>query len=96
MISEDNLLIEFSDNFNKQRKAAPKYIKIAFREALELFLENPNHPHLRNHSLTEELASYRSIDVTENWRAIFKEVKTKSKRIIIFHMIGTHDQLYKK
>lgn len=89
-------LIEFTDNFNKQRKVAPKYIKIAFRETLELFLEDQNHPYLRNHALKEEFASYRSIDITENWRAIFKEVKSKTKNVIIFHMIGTHEQLYKK
>ncbi|MDO8657437.1 MAG: type II toxin-antitoxin system mRNA interferase toxin, RelE/StbE family [Candidatus Levybacteria bacterium] len=96
MKEESEPLIEFSDNFNKQRKAAPKYIKVAFREILELFLEDQNHPHLRNHALKEGLASYRSIDITENWRAIFKEVKSKTKKIIIFHMIGTHEQLYNK
>ena len=92
----NNPLIEFSDNFNKQRKAAPGYIKVVFRETLELFLEDPNHPHLRNHALRKELATYRSINITENWRAIFKEVRSGTKKTIIFHMIGTHEQLYRK
>jgi hypothetical protein len=39
--------IEFIPFFNKQRKAAPLEIKEAFRETLELFLENPEHKALR-------------------------------------------------
>jgi addiction module RelE/StbE family toxin len=82
--------IEFTPLFNKQRKAAPLEIKAAFREALELFLENPTHQALRNHPLTGKYAGFRSIDVTEGWRALYR---TEPKRII-FMELGTHPQLY--
>jgi mRNA-degrading endonuclease YafQ of YafQ-DinJ toxin-antitoxin module len=66
------LRIEFSERFNKQRKEAPLEVKVAFLEALELFQENPNNPQLRNHSLKEKYSGYNSIDVTDDWRALFK------------------------
>lgn len=95
MKDENIPLIEYSALFNKQRKAAPLEIKIAFREALELFLDDTNHPNLRNHALREKYAGFRSINVTEDWRALFKIRKTKFKIVVTFHVLGTHAQLYK-
>ena len=82
--------IEFTPLFNKQRKASPLEIKQAFRDALDLFAENPTHAALRNHPLTGKYAGFRSIDVTDDWRALYR---TEPERII-FVEIGTHDQLY--
>jgi addiction module RelE/StbE family toxin len=82
--------IEFTPLFNKQRKTAPLEIKEAFREALELFIENPTYKALRNHSLTGQYAGFRSIDVTDNWRALYRQESGR----VIFVDIGTHDQLY--
>jgi addiction module RelE/StbE family toxin len=82
--------IEFTPLFNKQRKAAPLEIKQAFRDALDLFAENPNHPALRNHPLTGKYAGFHSIDVTEDWRALYREEKER----IMFADLGTHEQLY--
>jgi addiction module RelE/StbE family toxin len=82
--------IEFTPLFTKQRKAAPLEIKEAFREALELFLENPTHAALRNHPLSGKYAGFRSIDVTEDWRAIYREEHERIK----FVVLGTHEQLY--
>lgn len=43
--------VDFTNLFNKQRKDAPLTVKIAFRETLEIFLEDPDNQILRNHSL---------------------------------------------
>lgn len=91
-----SLLIEYTSIFSKQRKAAPIAIKQAFLEASTLFLEDPDHPFLRNHPLKKKFTGYRSIDVTGDWRAVFKENIVGGKKIVIFHMLGTHNQLYKK
>lgn len=88
--------IEFTPFFNKQRKAAPLEIKKAFRETLILFIDDPDHSALRNHALKKKYAGYRSIDVTEDWRAIFKETRTEKRKIITFHILGTHKKLYEK
>lgn len=93
----DSPRIEFSNIFNKQLKKAPREMKIAFREALELFLEDPNSSHLRNHPLTREYAGYNSIDVTGDWRALFiKTLDEKGNKTILFKFIGTHSQLYQR
>jgi addiction module RelE/StbE family toxin len=84
--------IEFAPLFNKQRKTAPLEIKQAFRDALDLFAENPNHEALRNHPLTGKYAGFRSINVTDVWRALYR---TEPERII-FVEFGTHPQLYGK
>ena len=89
-------LIEYTEFFNKQRKEAPLEIKIAFREALELFLENPNDPYLRDHALKEKLAGYRSFDITDDWRAVYNIKLIGDQEVIMFHMLGTHEQLYNK
>lgn len=96
MKNADPLLIEFSSLFNKQRKSVPLHIKVAFRETLEVFLENPHHEALRRHFLKEKYAGYQSIDVTSDYRAVFKETKIKTQIIITFYTIGTHEELYDK
>ena len=88
--------IDYSKRFLKQFRKAPLKIKIAFRNRFKLFLENPNHPQLNNHSLTGEFLGYRSFNVTGNWRAIFSEYKDEEgNTLIVFEMLGTHNQLYK-
>lgn len=88
--------IDYSKGFDKQLKKAPLEIKIAFRKKFALFLENPFHPQLNNHSLTGKLKDFRSINITGDWRAIYSEQSSsRDDSIIIFEMLGTHSQLYK-
>ncbi len=94
MTDEEILHIEYTVLFNKQLKTAPLDIKIAFKESRELFLDNLNHPNLRNHALRERYAGYRSIDVTSDWRALFKIKTSKTQTVITFYILGTHAQLY--
>lgn len=96
MKDEKTLRIEYTELFSDQLKKAPLEIKIAFKETRELFLDNPDHPNLRNHALREKYADYRSIDITDDWRALFKISTSKLKTVITFHILGTHDHLYGK
>jgi addiction module RelE/StbE family toxin len=87
--------IKYTARFRKQYQKADKEIKDTFSQALELFLEEPNHQSLRNHPLKEKFVGFRSINITEDWRAVFRETQSRKQKIIIFHMLGTHNQLYK-
>jgi hypothetical protein len=49
MANESNKRIEFSPIFLNKLEKASQEIKIAFREALEAFLEDPNQLALRNY-----------------------------------------------
>ena len=82
--------IEFTNLFNRKRKVAPLEIKIAFREALELFLNDPDDRILRNHTLTGKYAGVKSIDVTDDWRALYQEEPKK----LVFVNLGIHKDLY--
>jgi addiction module RelE/StbE family toxin len=86
--------IAFSDRFERKLQKIPDEIKAAFADTLELFVAEPNHPLLRNHALKEKFAGSRSINVTDDWRAVFKEEQSGERTVITFHLLGTHDELY--
>jgi len=87
---------DYSKKFLKQLKKAPLEIKIAFRDRFTIFIKNPNHPLLNNHPLKGRLSSYRSINITGDWRALYSECfDRQNNKIIIFEVLGTHSQLYK-
>lgn len=88
--------VKFSHKFEKQLSGSSNEIIDAFFDTLTLFLENSNHPFLRNHTLKKNFAGFRSIDVTEDVRALYKESLIGDKIVITFYLIGTHSQLYGK
>lgn len=91
----NDIQIEYTSLFNKQRGAVSVEIKKAFLETLRLYVVEPDHPALRNHPLHGKFTGFRSIDVTEDYRALFRETTTPGgKKIAIFHLIGTHKELY--
>ena len=77
--------------FKKMFKNCPEKIKKQLNERLELFLINPNHQLLNNHSLSGHLKGFRSINISSDWRVLYEERDEK----IILSAIGTHNQLYK-
>jgi addiction module RelE/StbE family toxin len=85
--------IDYSDTFHKQLKKAPLEIKIAFRKRLELFLLDQSDSQLRNHILAGKYKGLRSINITGDWRALFREEKENGD--VVFVLLGTHSQLYK-
>lgn len=87
---KSNKRIEFAPIFAKKLIRTPVKIKVAFKQALELFLEDTYHESLRNHQLTGRYSGNRSIDVTEDWRALYREERER----IIFVELGTHSELY--
>jgi len=94
MTNEEPLRIKYTKSFKKDLKNASIKIQIAFREARDLFYTDSYHPALRNHPLTGKFAGFRSVDVTDDYRAIFKIRKGQKEIIITFHLLGTHNQLY--
>jgi mRNA-degrading endonuclease YafQ of YafQ-DinJ toxin-antitoxin module len=88
--SRPNKRIEFSPAFQKLLARAPTEIKQAVQDAIDLFEEYPDNPVLRNHPLKEEYAGFNSIDVTGDWRALYREEAER----YYFSGLGTHDELY--
>jgi addiction module RelE/StbE family toxin len=86
--------IEYTNKFRGQYRKAEKSIRTAFAQTLDLFLADPQNPFLRNHALRDTFAGFRSIDVTADWRALFRESKSDERTRITFHLLGTHEELY--
>lgn len=77
-------------SFLKKFKKLPPKIKTRFANRLELFLANPTDPVLNNHAVERAFPDCRSINVTGDYRAIFKFEGDTA----IFITIGTHPKLY--
>jgi len=82
--------IVFQKKFKKKlRKLSPK-IQNQFYERLDIFMQDKNHKILNNHSVDKLFTDCRSINVTGDYRAIFKE----NNNVAFFISIGTHSELY--
>lgn len=84
------MYVNYERKFKKQYLKADKKIKLEFDKRLKQFTKDPFSPQLNNHSLTGRYKGFRSINITGDWRAIFKEEKDN----VIFQLLGTHSQLY--
>jgi len=76
--------------FDKKYLKLQVKIRDRFRERRDLFLEAPFHPLLDNHALHGKWQGYRSINITDDFRAVFKQ----ENETITFVDIDTHHNLY--
>jgi addiction module RelE/StbE family toxin len=57
-------------------------------------LKEPLERGLNNHPLRDEWTGYRSIDITADYRAIYKEVREGKELNAYFIALGNHQELY--
>ena len=86
--------VEFSKKFEKDLKKASRKVQLATKTRLEIFLLDKFNPVLNNHSLTGKYEGYRSINITGDWRAVFREFD--GGQTVYFNTLGTHSKLYGK
>lgn len=82
---------EFSPRFKKQFVKTPKKVRAQTSERLALLLGDEFHPLLNNHKLHGSYTGYRSINVTGDWRIVYR--KTDNDTFYLYD-IGTHSELY--
>ncbi len=83
--------IKYSKKFKKNIRKLPKVIVDKFFERVEIFQEDKFNFILNNHKLNGKYKSCSSINVTGNYRAVFRYGLSNS---IDFIDIGTHQELY--
>lgn len=83
-------MIVFNRSFKKTYKKRDQMIRSHFDERIHLFEQEPFHPLLDNHALHGKWAGYRSINVTGDFRAIFKQ----EGDVATFVDFDTHHNLY--
>lgn len=93
MTKTEIIRIDLSKQFIKQYDRAPIKVRKAFDLRLKVFIKDSNNKILHNHALQGKYKGYRSINVTGDWRAIFRVIQ--GYRVFYFDQLGTHSQLYK-
>ncbi|OGR85512.1 MAG: hypothetical protein A2901_06540 [Elusimicrobia bacterium RIFCSPLOWO2_01_FULL_54_10] len=83
--------IGYKIRFQKDFKKLPLKIRNRFYDRLSLFIQNKSDPTLNNHPVERAFSGCRSINVTGDYRAIFKEDGDR----VIFITIGSHSELYR-
>ena len=82
--------VEFHKNFKKQYQTLPAKIQAKFRNRLTVFIQDPFNDQLCNHLVEKAYPDCRSINITGDFRAIFRQ----EGDVVTFILIGTHSQLY--
>lgn len=88
------MTIKYSPAFLKKLKKVDVRIKKSVKKKILLFSKNPHDPQLNNHSLKREYKGYKSINITADWRALYKEKREGKDIIAYFSLLGTHKELY--
>lgn len=88
--------VVYDSDFLEKLKKLGVRIRKSLREKILTFSKNPQDSQLDNHELRGEYAGHRSIDITGNYRAIYREVQIGDETVAYFVTIGTHEELYRK
>lgn len=88
------MTIQYDPDFLNKLKSVNVRIRKSFKERIEIFKRDPFNPELNNHKLPEEYEGLRSINITNDHRAIYEQVQVKDETIAYFSLLGTHEELY--
>jgi mRNA-degrading endonuclease YafQ of YafQ-DinJ toxin-antitoxin module len=83
-----------SPEFFAKLKGLDVRVRSKFKEQILVFTKDHNHPSLNSHSLREPYLGFHSINVTNDYRAIYQEKMIANESIAYFIDIGTHPELY--
>ena len=86
--------VYYDPAFYGKLKKVDVRIRKSVKEKIIIFSENPNNLQLNNHLLEKEYEGYRSIDITSNYRALYKEIEQGEEKVAYFVFLSTHDELY--
>lgn len=79
--------------FIRQMKKLPGHLRRQIFERVQLHTKDNANPLLNDHKLGPPFESYRSINITGDYRLVYKRIE---KDTYYLRTIGTHHQLYGK
>jgi len=88
--------VKLDPDFFKKLKKLDVRIRKSFRERITIFAKNPLDQQLNNHKLQKPYKGLRSIDITNDYRAIYEEMRVEEETVAYFSLLGTHEDLYEK
>jgi len=74
----------------QKRVLRDKKLHELYKQALALFISNPNHPQLHTHNLKGRMNTKKAFSVDDDCRVIYIEDEDK----FLFLDIGSHDEVY--
>ncbi|MBI3577111.1 type II toxin-antitoxin system mRNA interferase toxin, RelE/StbE family [Candidatus Gottesmanbacteria bacterium] len=80
---------QFQKHYKKRISRYPK-LKKQFSERLSLFVKDPKHPLLYDHSLSGSKKSFRAFSMTGDIRVVYRI----EGDIVRLYDVGTHNQVY--
>lgn len=83
----------YSPIFKRQFRKLPRGLQRKVMERLALFRSDERHPLLNNHPLKAEWNGCRGINITGDYRLVFKK---ESDALVRLEQVGTHSELYGK
>ncbi len=83
--------VVFHKNFKKQATKF-KTLKTKIDQRFFLFMDDPFNPVLNNHPLIGRYKGYRSINITADYRAVYKSINDD---LALFVTLDKHSNLYK-
>lgn len=87
--------VQFSPEFHRLYKKANVRIRNEVDKKITIFEKDPFNSELNNHSLQDEYEGLRSINITNDYRAVYEEIKSgKEDNTAYFLILGTHKELY--
>ncbi|MFA5916785.1 MAG: type II toxin-antitoxin system mRNA interferase toxin, RelE/StbE family [Candidatus Gracilibacteria bacterium] len=89
------MIIKKHKFFDKSYLKLSEKLKIKVNDTLILFSENYSDKKLNNHALKGDFLGLRSINVTGDYRIIFKDLSNNTYEIVELIKVGTHSELYK-
>lgn len=88
------MTVRYDPAFLRQLKKLDVRIHKSFKEKIAIFITDPFNPTLDNHALRKKYEGYRSIDITNDYRALYQEKLEGDELVAFFVAIGTHEELY--
>lgn len=88
------MTVRYDPQFVKKLKKLDVRVRKSLKERIALFARDPQNPQLNNHSLTKEYSNFRSINITNDYRALYAEKNEGDEIVAYFEEIGTHKELY--
>jgi addiction module RelE/StbE family toxin len=82
-----------SSQFKKDYRKLSNKLKDKVDERLRIFVADEFDPILNNHKLHYEYKGYHSINITGDWRLVYRKRDEQNYLLI---RIGTHSQLFDK
>ena len=87
--------VKLDPDLLKKLKKLDVRIRNRFKEKILLFSKNSDDPELNNHPLKRKYKGLRSIDITNDYRAVYEEMMVGEDTVAYFSLLGTHRELYK-